>query len=221
MTPLIIVGAGGFGREVAWLVEEINEDRQRYELVGFLDDTATETFEGYPVIGTTDEWLRSPDTRVKIVCAVGDPLTRSRIVERFVAAKVAFATLVHPSVRRSRWVEIGPGSIVCADTVLTTNVQIGAHGILNLDCTVGHDTKMGEFASVMPGVHLSGDVICGTGTYFGTGATVINQVSVGSWTVIGAGAVVSSDLPSGVVAVGVPARPIKDNPRIPETFVAD
>lgn len=216
MKPLVIVGAGGFGREVAWLVEQLNEESPEYEFIGFLDDGATETVEGYPVIGTTKAWLENPDQRVHIVCAIGDPFTRLRIVKRFGAVGVPFATLIHPSVRRSRWVEIGPGSIICAGTTLTTNIKVGAHSILNLDCTVGHDTQLGDFTSLMPGVHVSGDVICGAGTYFGTGATVINRVSVGDWTIVGAGAVVASDLPSRVVAVGVPAKPIKENSRAPE-----
>lgn len=221
MTPLVIVGAGGLGREVAWLVEELNSDSKRYEFVGFVDDKATETVEGYPVVGTLDEWLRNPDPRVQVVCAIGDPFIRHRVIERVKTANVSFATLVHPSVRMSRWVELGPGTIVCANTSFTTNIQIGAHSVFNPDCTVGHDTSLGDFTSVMPGAHLSGDVVCGTGNYFGAGSVVSNRVTIGSWSVIGAGAVVVKDLPSGVVAVGVPARPIKDNPRVPETFVAD
>lgn len=213
--PLIIVGAGGLGREVAWLVEDINQESPRYELLGFLDDATTSTAEGYPVISSVHAWLETPDPRVRVVCAIGDPLTRFRIVRRFKEAGISFATLIHPTARHSRWVEFGPGTIVCADTILTTNIKVGAHSMFNLDCTVGHDTKLGDFTSLMPGVHVSGDVVVGTGTYFGTGATVINQVSIGDWTTVGAGAVVAKDLPSGVIAVGVPAKPIKDNPRVP------
>lgn len=221
MKPLVIIGAGGFGREVAWLVEQLNEESNRYELIGFLDDDATTTVERYPIIGSTIEWLENPDTRVHVVCAIGDPFVRFRIADLFKSAGVTFATLVHPSVQRSRWVDIGPGSIICAHTILTTNIRIGAHSILNLDCTVGHDTQLGDFASLMPGVHLSGDVACGTGVYFGTGAAIINNVSIGEWTIVGAGAVVTADLPSRVVAVGVPAKPIKENPRVPSKETSD
>lgn len=214
--PLLIVGAGGFGREVAWLVEEINQEAARYELIGFLDDTATETVEGYPVVASVDSWVRRPDTRVQLVCAIGDPLTRLRTIKRLSDVGARFGTLVHPSVRHSRWVEFGEGTIVCADTTVTTNVTIGSHCIINLDCTVGHDAVLGDFTSVMPGVHLSGEVRIGTGVYFGTGAAVINRVSIGAWTIIGAGAVVAKDIPERVVAVGVPARPIRENSHCPQ-----
>lgn len=221
LTPLIIIGAGGLGREVAWLVEDINRDSRTYDFLGFLDDKSTSTVEGYPVIGTTEQWLTAPDARVRVVCAVGDPLIRYKIVQRFIGSHVSFATLVHPSVHHSRWVEFGPGTIVCANTSLTTNVRVGAHALFNPNCAIGHDVDIQDFASLMPGVHISGDVVCGTGSYFGVGSTVINQVSVGSWTVVGAGAVVTRDLPPRVVAVGVPARPIKDNPRFPGDLEAD
>lgn len=213
---LVIIGAGGFGREVAWLVQEINREQDAFDFVGFLDDSLTSTTEGYPVLGTLNAWLQRPQVDAMYVCAVGDPLTRFKIVSRLESAGLSFAALIHPSVRLSDWVTIGEGSIVCAGVTLTTNIEVGRHSILNLHCTVGHDTTLGDFTSMMPGVHISGEAKMGEGVYLGTNAAVINQVSIGPWTVVGAGAVVAGDLPGGVVAVGVPAKPIKANPRSPE-----
>lgn len=213
---LVIIGAGGFGREVAWLVQEINHEQDVFNLVGFLDDAVTSTVEGYPVLGTLGAWLQGPQKDVVYACALGDPMTRFKIVSRLESAGLSFATLIHPSVRHSHWVTVGEGSILCAGVTLTTNIQVGRHSILNLHCTVGHDTRIGDFTSMMPGVHISGEVKTGEGVYLGTSAAVINQVSIGPWTVVGAGAVVAGDLPGGVVAVGVPAKPIKTNRRAPE-----
>jgi sugar O-acyltransferase (sialic acid O-acetyltransferase NeuD family) len=216
VTPLVIVGAGGFGREIAWLVEEINATRRAYELLGFLDDGTTNTAEGYPILSSVEQWIAKPETGVELVCAMGDPFTRFRIVRRLATVGARFATLIHPEARRSRWVEVGAGSMICAGNILTTNITLAEHCLVNLDCTIGHDSILGAFSSLMPGVHVSGEVRLGEGVYVGTGAAIINGVEVGEWTTIGAGAVISSSLPARVIAVGVPAKPIKPNTRAPD-----
>ena len=220
LTPLAIVGAGGFGREVAWLADDINRETPTFDFVGFVDDGASSTPEGYPVLGTTDRWIADGRTDVHLVCALGDPVTRWKVADRLSQAGFRFATLIHPSVKRSRHVRIGPGGMICADNILTTNIDIGAHALLNLDCTVGHDSRLADYVSMMPGVHISGDVTTDVGAYFGTGAVAINGVRIGAWSVIGAGAVVSSDIPRGMIAVGVPAKAIKPNGRAPQEDAA-
>jgi sugar O-acyltransferase (sialic acid O-acetyltransferase NeuD family) len=215
LTPLAIVGAGGFGREVAWLTDDINQEKPTYDFVGFVDDTAASTAEGHPILANTDQWISESRTDVQLVCALGDPVTRWKVATRLTHAGFTFATLIHPTVKRSRHVRIAPGGMICADNILTTNIEIGAHALLNLDCTVGHDSKLASYISMMPGVHISGDVTTEIGAYFGTGAVAINGVRVGAWSVIGAGAVVSADIPRGVIAVGIPAKPIKPNGRAP------
>jgi sugar O-acyltransferase (sialic acid O-acetyltransferase NeuD family) len=220
LIPLAIVGAGGFGREVAWLADDINEEKPTYDFLGFVDDGASSTPEGYPVLGNTDRWIGDGRTDVQLVCALGDPVTRWKVTTRLSDAGFNFATLIHPTVKRSRHVRIGPGGMICADNILTTNIDIGAHALLNLDCTVGHDSKLADYVSMMPGVHISGDVTTDIGAYFGTGAVAINGVRIGAWSVIGAGAVVSSDVPRGMIAVGVPAKPIKPNGRAPQENAA-
>lgn len=216
LTPLAIVGAGGFGREVAWLADEINQETPTYDFVGFIDDGASSTPEGYPVLGSTDRWVSDGRTDVQLVLALGDPVTRWKVATRLAQGGFSFATLIHPTVKRSRHVRIAPGGMICADNILTTNIDIGAHALLNLDCTVGHDSRLADYVSMMPGVHISGDVTTDIGAYFGTGAVAINGVRIGAWSVIGAGAVVSSDVPRGMIAVGVPAKPIKPNARAPQ-----
>ena len=209
LKPLVIAGAGGFGREVAWLVEDINRSSPTWDFLGFLDDRyPTETPEGFKVLGPLSAADRFSD-RALTVCAIGDPVARRELVDKLRSSGFKFATLIHPSVAMSSFVTVGPGSVICAGTSITTNVKIGEHCILSPGCRIGHDTIIEDYASLMPGVNIAGEVKIGAGAYFGLNAAVINQVTVGEWTILGAGAVAVNDIPPNVVAVGVPASPIK------------
>ncbi|MDQ7839611.1 MAG: acetyltransferase [bacterium] len=217
LKPLVIFGAGGFGREVAWLVDEINGVSPEWELLGFVDDRATgHTTEGVPILGPVAH-LNTLKGQVWVVLAVGDSRARYRLARELEDKGFPFATLVHPSVRMSGHVRVEQGSIVCAGCILTTNIRIGRNCIINPGCFIGHDTRVGDFSSLMPGVNLAGDVIVGTGCYFGLNACAINRVTIGEWSVIGAGATVIRDIPPRVVAVGVPAKPVRTLEDAPQT----
>lgn len=211
--PLVVYGAGGFGREVAWLVEEINRVSPQYEIVGFVDDDPArvgQLLNGYPVHGVS-HWLESA-SGMDVAVAVGDPVSRMRIVQRIRNFGVSFPNLVHPSVMMGREVSMGVGNIICAGCILTVNIRLGDFCQLNLKTTVGHDAVLEPFATSACGVDFAGYSRLGVGTYFGNHATVLQSVRVGHFTTVGAGAVVNRDLPPGVTAVGVPAKVIKENP---------
>ena len=120
--------------------------------------------------------------------------------------------MIHPLAWLGNRITLGDGTVVCAGNLLTTDMTIGRHVILNLDCTVGHDAVVEDFVTVAPSVNISGNVAIGVGCDLGTGATLIQGVTIGHWTTVGAGAVVVRDLPANVTAVGVPAQPIKERP---------
>ncbi len=206
----MICGAGGLGREVAWLVGEINAARRRWDLLGFLDDDPRRhgsSAGGVPVLGD----LGSPlPAGTHAVLAIGDPRARRRAIERLEARAVALATLVHPGVALSPSVSVGEGSVVMPGVVLTVDIWVGRHVLLSPGCTVGHDTVIGDGSSLMPGVHLAGAVTLGERVFVGMGASVISGITIGSDVVLGAGAVVIDHLPPGVTAVGVPARVIRE-----------
>lgn len=122
---------------------------------------------------------------------------------------VQFATLVDPSVMRSDRIAIGEGTIICAGAILTVDITIGKHVIINLDCTVGHDALIGDFVTLYPSVNISGNTVINDEVEFGTGSQIIQGKEVGSGSIIGPGAVVVRDIPQGCTAVGLPARPIK------------
>lgn len=204
--PLIIIGAGGLGREAAWLVEDINKASPQWDLIGFVDDGKHgATVEGYPIVGDVNS-LFNMSPMPWVVVAIANTEIRKKIIADMQQQKVPLATLVHPSVMMSRFVNIAAGSIVCAGAVLTTNVALGLAAIINPNCFIGHDTVLQDFVSLMPGVHVAGEVAIEEGVFIGLGAGVINRKKVGKWSMIGAGATVVSDIPPYSLAVGVPAR---------------
>lgn len=212
LKDLYIIGAGGFGREVAWLVERINEIEPTWNLKGFIDDNTAihgSLQDDYSVIGGCD-YLMNITHEVWVVCAVGSAKIRQKIIEKLKNyANVKFATLIDPSVMRSERVDIGEGSIICAGTIITVDISIGSHVIINLDCTIGHDDIIHDFVTIYPSVNVSGNVVVGECAELGTGMQIIQGKSIGRESIIGAGAVVIRDIPEKCTAVGSPAKPIK------------
>jgi len=209
MKNLVIIGAGGFGREVAWLVERINRINPTWNLIGFIDDDEKlhgNIIGGYPVLGDY-KWFNNHSDEVYAVCAIGSPKTRRKIIQRL--EQVKFATIIDPDVIMSDRVKIGEGSIICAGTIITVDIKIGSHVIINLDCTVGHDAVLKDFVTLYPSVNISGNTVLEECVEMGTGSQIIQGLKVGEGTIVGAGAVVVKELPRGCTAVGSPAGIIK------------
>ena len=212
MKELYIIGAGGFGREVAWVVERINEKEPTWDLKGFIDDNQAiwgETMDDYEVIGGCD-FLRNITRDVWVLCAVGASKTRKKIIDGLGSSPyIHFATVIDPSVQMSRRVQIGEGTMICAGNIITVDVTIGRHNIINLDCTIGHDAVLGDYVTLYPSVNVSGCSTIGSETELGTGMQTIQGMKVGSQSIVGAGAVVIREIPNRCVAVGSPAKPIR------------
>lgn len=209
MKDIVIIGAGGFGREVAWLIGDINKKNPEWNIVGFVDDTESfkgTVINGYRVVGNTS-WLK--EQNLFVVNAIGDSIGRKKVMEKLDGSKNQYPVLIHPSVICSESVKIGEGSIICAGNIITVNIDIGKHVIINLDCTIGHDANIGDYTTILPGVNVSGFVKTEECVSIGTGSAIIQGLNIGKNTVIGAGAVVVKDLPANCTAVGSPAKPIK------------
>jgi len=200
-----IIGAGGFARETL----NVYLDAGRGEEVGgFLEEKAEKgrVVNGKPVKDWSE--LRSLPGDTKLIAAIGSA-ARGRLIDEAARLGFGFDTAIHPSVNRSKWVTIREGCVVCANCILTTQIEVGPHAILNLACTVGHDVTIGRLVTLSPGVHVSGRVTIEDEAFVGTGAAIIERVRIGKGAVIGAGAVVTKDVPAGVTAVGIPAKPLK------------
>lgn len=210
MKDLYIIGAGGFGREVAWLVERINAVEPTWNLKGFIDDNETlwgTTEDEYPVLGGSSCLLQTKNAYA--VCAVGSAATRKRIVEKIETGNIKFATLIDPSVLYSKRVKIGDGTVICAGTILTVDIEIGRHVIINLDCTLGHDVQIGDFVTMYPSVNVSGNTVLGEGVELGTGMQIIQGKKIVPQVIVGAGSVVVRDIEESGTYVGCPAKKIK------------
>jgi sugar O-acyltransferase (sialic acid O-acetyltransferase NeuD family) len=212
MKEIAIYGAGGFGLEVAMLIEQINEKECQWDLIGFFDDGMAEgkIINGYPLLGGIEK-LNQWDSGLALILALGIPNIKKSIQRKIQNRNISYPVLIHPSVimGRNDYLNIGEGCIICAGTIITTNILIGKHVILNIACTVGHEAEIGAFSSFMPTCNISGEVKIGVSTFWGTGSKVINRKKIGDNVIIGAGAVVTQDIPDNVTAVGIPASVIK------------
>jgi sugar O-acyltransferase (sialic acid O-acetyltransferase NeuD family) len=207
---LVVYGAGGLAREIAWLAESCPDVGM---VVALIDDDPTQhgtLVNDIPVYGLAQARSRFP--RARMVIGIGSSQARESVAKRAAAAGFSFATLIHPRVERSRRIEIGEGVVICAGNILTTNVVLGRHVQINLACTVGHDVVLGDFVTLAPGVNLSGRVRIGARAYIGTNASIINgeadaPLVIGEDAVVGASACVTRSVAAGTTVVGVPAKP--------------
>lgn len=211
MKKILIFGAGGFGREVQWLIERINQKNPTWEIEGYLDDGVMPQTEinGYKVLGGMEK-LKEYAGTMAVVVAVGSAKTRDKIVTEIKKiGEFQFPNLIDPDVQISQFVSMGEGNIICAGNILTVNVHLQDFVILNLSCTVGHDVCLESFVTVYPGVNISGNVQIGERAELGTGSKIIQGNTIGKDTIVGAGAIVVRHIPSECVAVGVPVKPVK------------
>jgi sugar O-acyltransferase (sialic acid O-acetyltransferase NeuD family) len=209
---VVIIGAGGHGREVADIIRHQAQTGARIEALGFTDDNRDlhgRSLDGLPVLGDWT-WFEGVDRQeVAVICAVGSPQICRRLVERARNIGLSFANVISPLAHISSLARLGEGVAVFPNSQISTGAFVDSYSILNVAVTVGHGAKVGRYSNINPGVHLAGDATIGEGCYIGMGTNVIQGRSVGAWSVVGAGAAVIRDLPGGVTAVGVPAEIIK------------
>ena len=211
---LIIIGAGGHGREVLSVVVALADSGSvSYEVVGFAADdrpdgegVARLERLGQRLLGTLEE-VSSAHPGVGVVVAIGDPAARAEVTARASGlGLVLVPALVHPSVTVGLDVELAAGVVVQAGSQITTNVRVGVGVQINTACSVSHDVVLGDHVTLSPGCRLTGGVRVEDGAFFGTGAVVAPGVVVGRGARVGAGSVVLRDVPAGATVHGAPAR---------------
>jgi sugar O-acyltransferase (sialic acid O-acetyltransferase NeuD family) len=195
-----IIGAGGFGREVYWSLSLV----ERLNTVFFVDDKYYDKSDSLIL-----PLSKFNPKEYEVIVAIGDPKDRYNVIQ-MLPKETKYFTYIHPSVQiHGNDVEIGEGSIICAGTIITTNVKIGKHAHLNLITTIGHDCVIGDYFTTAPGVQISGNEIIGNRVYFGTRSCIKQKLIICDDVTIGMNAGVTKSIDQPGTYIGTPAKKIK------------
>ena len=209
MKRLLIVGGGGFGREVLSWCLQAPAHTNEWEIGGFLDSNPAALEKHnceFGVVG--DPSTYSPSGDDLFVLAIGNPKTKLRLCKALKERGASFITLLHPTVVIGRDCRIGEGCVLCPGAVLTTNVSLGSFVIVNVHSTVGHDAVIGDGSTLSAHNDVTGNVVLGEGVFLGTHACILPNTVVGDYAIVGAGSMVLKKVPAHATVVGVPARQI-------------
>lgn len=206
LKDIVIAGNGGFAKEVEWLIERLNRNKNEWNFLGFIDEKSNKEDK---VIGN-DLFVISAKKELYVTIAIGNGKIRNKIFEKYKKNEnIKYPNLIDPSVLISPRMRMGKGNIICAGSIFTVDVEIGDFNIINLDCTIGHEVKISNYITVNPSVNISGNAVIGNMAEIGTGTQIIQGKRIGNQSIIGAGSVVTKDIPDRCTVVGVPGKIIK------------
>jgi sugar O-acyltransferase, sialic acid O-acetyltransferase NeuD family len=209
---ILIYGAGGAGRELAFTLALNKDENTAWKLQGFIDDTEElwgKRVNNIPVLGGY-EYLKKYSGNIAVTM-FDDPKIRKELISKIKNNnKIKFPNLISPTTIVAQNVERGEGCIVNNFNVISTNTKLGDFVLVNSRSGIGHDSIIGDYTNIYAGVNIGGDVSVGSGCVIGSGATILPGVKIGDGSIIGGGALVSKDIPPRVVATGVPAKIIRN-----------
>ncbi len=216
---MVIIGAGGFAREVKWLAADITADSscdESYEFVGYAvsDTTNTSPYDSNDEILGDFSWLRdNPEAYDCLAMGIGNAAPRLKVADELEAlfgskkSPELWPAMIHPSAHFDRTTaKIGYGVQICASVIGTVNLEFEPFAMVNLACTLGHEAVLRRACALNPTVNISGGVDIGAGALIGTGAQILQYLTVGSGAVVGGGSVVTKNVPDETLVVGIPAK---------------
>lgn len=209
---MIVIGAKGFAKEVLEILYQLNQ----LENAVFYDDVNSDIpkmlYNQFPVLTSlseAEEHFKSVDNRFTI--GMGNPISRRKIFEKFTALGGQFTSTISPKANIGHFSnQIEEGCNIMTGVIITNDVLIKRGTLINLNCTIGHDSVIGNFVEISPGVNVSGNCIIGDYSNLGTNCVILPKIKIGKNVTIGAGSVVTKDIPDNSVAVGIPAKIIKE-----------
>lgn len=210
---IVLIGAGGFGREVAQMIEDLNIKKKRYELLGFLDDgkqfQRDSIINGYPWLGDSN-WILDHKNDIVCNCTIGDASTKAIVMKRLINQGVQFESIVAPTAGVAAHTDIGLGCVLYWNVAVSVNCRIGAGVLLNDGVKIGHDVTIGDYTSIMPDTGISGGCQIGEQVNIGGHAFIIPGRKVGDCARIAAGSIVFSNVRAGTTVLGNPAKRMKE-----------
>ncbi len=208
LKKIAIYGAGGFGREIRCLLNEINEISQTWDFVGFFDDkiAAGTTIKDGKVLGGIDA-LNSWENPLDLILAFGNPIYMKEVFTKIKNPSISFPNIISPKARflEKSSLKIGKGNLINWNCSISCDVEIGDFNLLNLGVAIGHDSKLGNFNVLMTNVNISGNVQLGNENFVGTGATILQGIRLGNATRIGGNALVIKNTEENSTYIGNPA----------------
>lgn len=211
MNDIVIIGAGGLGREVQWLIERINEYENKWNIVGYVDDgiEVGTVIDGYPVLGGVNDLFKCEKKR-NVVCAIGKAAIREKIIHQLsVNHNLVYPNLIDPCAIMSKRVKMGEGNIICPGAIISVDLEMGNFNLIDWNCTVGHDVVMDSYITLFPNVNVSGSVEIGKCVELGTGTQIIQGKKIAEGVITGAGTVVVKDIAESGTYIGIPACKMK------------
>ncbi|MFL7851926.1 acetyltransferase [Providencia rettgeri] len=210
LKDIYIIGSSGHASVVTELIEQLSE----YKIIGFIDDykNKEDKFLDYKILGGLDYIIEvSKKKQINVAIAIGESNSRKFIVNKLKGLNIIYPKLIHPSAIISKRSSILQGTIILARSIISCNVSIGEHCLLNHSCCVDHDSNIHNFVTLCPNVFIAGNVDIGNNVMIGLGCNIIEKVIIGENTFIGAGSCVITDQRDNIISFGTPAKEITVN----------